>query len=346
MWGLQPKNQRSSTTSNRLEKSRKFGWDRFRRLRAPNQKKPASFWKKYDSFSRNNENFINGGYLLAWSGFPSLREPISFDFEQFSDSCDSMNAYLQFSTDSEVQEALKLNGSLLNDHHIRVNQAHGHHVHFSLFWLDFSQNDFKSTVFVGNLHFKCTEEEVLSFFEECGPIEYVRIIRDPKTYIGKGFCYVAFKDKVGAQNAFRMNGQEFKGREIRVKKAVENPQKSFGQRQDSKRGAGGSGFHDQGKRFGRSQERQSFGFKRSQNEEEDKKAKKPRKEGGRSFRRALEHKEKAKTSEGEGMIGQKRQKKLESKGDSSKREAGKQNGGNPQKNNEKKAPIPSKKVKT
>lgn len=142
---------------------------------------------------------------------------------------------------------------------------------------------------MGNLHFKCTEEEVLEFFEECGPIQYVRIVRDPKTYIGKGFCYVAFKESVGAQNALRMNGQEFKGREIRIKKAVQDPQNQ------SKKDFKKPGF--------RPQNNSKF-FKDNSREE---KSKKPRKEGSRSHLRALKYKEMLEKNAGWAESKQKRQ---------------------------------------
>lgn len=44
----------------------------------------------------------------------------------------------------------------------------------------------KSTVFVGNLYVKVTEEDIRRAFEEnVGPVRNVRIIRDPTVYISK-----------------------------------------------------------------------------------------------------------------------------------------------------------------
>jgi nucleolar protein 12 len=47
-------------------------------------------------------------------------------------------------------------------------------------------------VFVGNLPFDVQDEELYTHFERCGEIEFVRIVRDKKTNIGKGFGYVQF----------------------------------------------------------------------------------------------------------------------------------------------------------
>jgi RNA recognition motif-containing protein len=36
------------------------------------------------------------------------------------------------------------------------------------------------------LPFTIKDEEMYKFFEKCGKISYVRVIRDPKTFYGKG----------------------------------------------------------------------------------------------------------------------------------------------------------------
>jgi len=53
--------------------------------------------------------------------------------------------------------------------------------------------DHKRSVFVGNLPFDVQDEDVWNTFERCGEIEFVRIVRDKKTNVGKGFGYVQFK---------------------------------------------------------------------------------------------------------------------------------------------------------
>jgi len=66
------------------------------------------------------------------------------------------------------------------------------------------------------------EEDLRKHFEKIGPINNVRIIRDPKTLIGKGFGYVMFENKDDMKKAIAdFNGTPFKGRELRVKRAVE-----------------------------------------------------------------------------------------------------------------------------
>jgi nucleolar protein 12 len=54
-------------------------------------------------------------------------------------------------------------------------------------------HDHKRCVFVGSLAFDVQDETVYQHFATCGEIEFVRIVRDKKTNIGKGFGYVQFK---------------------------------------------------------------------------------------------------------------------------------------------------------
>lgn len=83
-----------------------------------------------------------------------------------------------------------------------------------------SHEDFKTTVFVGNLPFVVSEEEVRAHFAQYGTILNVRLIREPKTYIGKGIGYVMFKTNEEMRKAIE-SGDKFKGRELRLKKATD-----------------------------------------------------------------------------------------------------------------------------
>jgi len=58
-----------------------------------------------------------------------------------------------------------------------------------------SWEDFTKTIFIGNLPFIVSEEELRAAFVECGKIENVRLVRDPKTHLGKGIGYIMFETK-------------------------------------------------------------------------------------------------------------------------------------------------------
>ena len=58
-----------------------------------------------------------------------------------------------------------------------------------------NQNDYEKTIFIGNLPWVVNEEDLRKHFEDSGKILNVRVIRDPRTFIGKGFAYVMFSTK-------------------------------------------------------------------------------------------------------------------------------------------------------
>lgn len=81
------------------------------------------------------------------------------------------------------------------------------------------------TVFIGNLPLHVDENSVREFFQSCDTIQAVRLIRDSKTGVGKGFGFVSFASRDGVILALEKNGAEFSGREIRVRKAGKEQEK-------------------------------------------------------------------------------------------------------------------------
>lgn len=84
-------------------------------------------------------------------------------------------------------------------------------------------NDFETTIFIGNLPWVVNEEELRSHFADCGKILNVRVIRDKETFIGKGIAYIQFSTQDEMKKAIDSKSKtEFKGRELRLKKATTN----------------------------------------------------------------------------------------------------------------------------
>lgn len=82
--------------------------------------------------------------------------------------------------------------------------------------------DFTTTIFVGNLPFVVSEEELRAAFSSSGDIENVRLVRDPKTHLGKGIGYIMYTTKDAMNKALKEKKDlKFKGRELRVARAVE-----------------------------------------------------------------------------------------------------------------------------
>ncbi len=90
----------------------------------------------------------------------------------------------------------------------------------------------QNQLFVGNLAFATTKEELEEVFAVHGTVTEVKIPIDRTTGRVRGFAFVTFDDPQAAQKALALDGTELNGRPIRVNIAEEK--KSGG-------GAGGSG---------------------------------------------------------------------------------------------------------
>jgi len=75
----------------------------------------------------------------------------------------------------------------------------------------------KNDVFVGNLAFNTTEEQLHQIFSEIGRVVKVRMVTDLETGKPRGFAFVEFEDPQAALAAIRnMNEYELNGRSLRV----------------------------------------------------------------------------------------------------------------------------------
>lgn len=126
---------------------------------------------------------------------------------QYKEGNDSCNFYVLFKNKADAQQSLELNGTEFKGKHLRVDLAGK------------PQQNTERTVFVGNLPFTVTDEEVWEEFKEFGEIDYVRIIRDQHSHQGKGIGYVCFKDRKASKHAIAKNNSMFQGRRLRVSKA-------------------------------------------------------------------------------------------------------------------------------
>lgn len=75
-------------------------------------------------------------------------------------------------------------------------------------------------LFVGNLPYDATEEEIRQHFSAVGTLSYVSIPLDRETGKKRGFAFVEFADAQQAQAAIqKLNNQPFKGRPLAVNEA-------------------------------------------------------------------------------------------------------------------------------
>ncbi|KAJ5552979.1 Nucleolar protein 12 [Penicillium frequentans] len=189
---------------------------------------------KVESLRFRSIPFASGGGLPKRASF--ARQEI------LDDTTHSTNAYAVYSTVQAARKAsTALNGTIVLDRHLRVDSiAHP------------AEIDHKRCVFVGNLDFVDNEgpvedasgkkkkprapadvEEGLwrTFNEHTGgkdkkagkkSVEFVRVIRDRSTRVGKGFAYVQFYDGNGVEEALLLNEKKFPPmlpRKLRVTRA-------------------------------------------------------------------------------------------------------------------------------
>ncbi|KAJ6339417.1 hypothetical protein OIU77_007393 [Salix suchowensis] len=71
------------------------------------------------------------------------------------------------------------------------------------------------SIYVGNVDYSCTPEEVQQHFQSCGTVNRVTILTD-KFGQPKGFAYVEFIEVDAVQNALILNESELHGRQLKV----------------------------------------------------------------------------------------------------------------------------------
>ena len=75
-------------------------------------------------------------------------------------------------------------------------------------------------IYVGNLPLDCTEQELRTLFETCGPIEALEIITNLRTHEPLGYGFVVMQtDEAGERAIETLNGKPLKGKLIAVTKA-------------------------------------------------------------------------------------------------------------------------------
>jgi RNA recognition motif-containing protein len=94
-------------------------------------------------------------------------------------------------------------------------------------------------IYVGNLPYSATEEDVTGLFASYGPVERVKIITDRETGRSKGFAFVTLGDQSQLNAAIEaLNGYDYQGRALRVN-ASEPKEAGSGGFGGERRGGGG-----------------------------------------------------------------------------------------------------------
>jgi cold-inducible RNA-binding protein len=105
-------------------------------------------------------------------------------------------------------------------------------------------------IFVGNLDYSTTSEDLMSVFATHGAVERVNVIKDKETGQSRGFAFVEMTNDAEADNAINaLNGAPLGTRRLRVNEA--RPQESGSGPRGPRReggfrgpGGGGGGYRD------------------------------------------------------------------------------------------------------
>lgn len=127
--------------------------------------------------------------------------------------------YVEFKNEESVTAALQLTGQKLlgipvivqlteaeKNRQVRNTESSGHHPNSIPF----------HRLYVGNIHFSITEQDLQNVFEPFGELEFVQLQKDD-TGRSRGYGFVQFRDATQARDALeKMNGFDLAGRPIRV----------------------------------------------------------------------------------------------------------------------------------
>jgi len=98
-----------------------------------------------------------------------------------------------------------------------------------------------TNLFVGNLSFQTTQDDLIAAFSQYGNVERVNIVTDRETGQARGFAFVEMTDRREAETAIaRLNGAELNGRAMNVNEARPKPQGGGGGRSGGFGGGGGN----------------------------------------------------------------------------------------------------------
>ena len=102
-------------------------------------------------------------------------------------------------------------------------------------------------LYVGNISFDTTSQDLEQIFGEVGTVESTNIIEDRDTGRSRGFAFVEMSSNAEGQNAIsQLDGKEIDGRSLKVNEA--KPRETGG----GNRGGGRGGFGGGGNRGGNS----------------------------------------------------------------------------------------------
>lgn len=95
-------------------------------------------------------------------------------------------------------------------------------------------------IYVGNISFQTTEQDLDAAFSQFGQVEGVQIVKDRDTGQSRGFAFVEMADDAAANQAIEaLNGSDMGGRSLTVNEARPREPRTGGGGGGGNRGGGG-----------------------------------------------------------------------------------------------------------
>lgn len=100
-------------------------------------------------------------------------------------------------------------------------------------------------IYVGNLPFRVTEDQIRELFGQHGQVDSVAMITDRETGKFRGFCFVEMGDSAADSAIRALNNFQMEGRALRINEAMPRENQGGGGSGGGYRGGGG-GYRDSG----------------------------------------------------------------------------------------------------
>jgi len=103
----------------------------------------------------------------------------------------------------------------------------------------------ETKLYVGNLSYDSTEDDLKSLFSQAGTVTSVDIIKDRESGRSKGFAFVEMSSPSEAEQAIKLfNGYELDRRQLKVNSARPKEERGYSGSGGSRGGSGGGGSYD------------------------------------------------------------------------------------------------------
>jgi hypothetical protein len=92
----------------------------------------------------------------------------------------------------------------------------------------FVRNISMTKLYVGNLPWSATEDDIRELFTSVGEVQSANLILDRETRRSRGFAFVEMSQADAERAISQLNGKDFQGRDLRINEAQEKPNRSGG----------------------------------------------------------------------------------------------------------------------